>query len=154
MPTNVRRFLWLWCAAFLIGAAEIPLMPPSSMLLDLGVTQSAQMAFAVGGTAVSLATLLPFLWFAVRRRRNWARWVLLVSFIISLPLEFFDPSIWSGGQLPLTLLALASVLASVAAFYFLFTGDARTWFREQAAARAAADGTARGTQIQRRGTCR
>ncbi|HEX4159711.1 MAG TPA: hypothetical protein VHY79_14685 [Rhizomicrobium sp.] len=131
MPTNVRRFLWLWWAAFLIGAAEIPLTPPSSMLLDLGVTQSVQTALAVGGTVLSLATLLPFLWFAVRRRKNWARWVLLVSFIISLPLEFLDPSIYSGDQLPLTCMALVSALAGAAAFYFVFTGDARPWFQEQ-----------------------
>jgi Na+-translocating ferredoxin:NAD+ oxidoreductase RnfD subunit len=130
MPTNVRRFLWLWCAAFLIGAAEIPLTPPNSTLQDFGVTQPVQTALAAGGAAISLATLLPFLWFALRRRKNWARWVLLVSFIISLPLEFLDPSVYSGDQLPLTLMALVSVLAGAAAFYFLFTGDARPWFRE------------------------
>lgn len=131
MPKNIRRFLWLWWAAFLIGAAEIPLTPPNSMLLDFGLTRSAQTMLAAGATALSLATLLPFLWFAVWRRRNWARWVLLVSFIISLPLDFLDPSVWSGDQLPLTGMALLSVLAGAAAFYFLFTGDARRWFAER-----------------------
>ncbi|HTT82357.1 MAG TPA: hypothetical protein VMF67_02650 [Rhizomicrobium sp.] len=138
MPTNVRRFLWLWWAAFVIGAAEIPLTPPNSTLLNFGATRSVQTALAAGGTALSLATLLPFLWFAVRRRKNWARWVLLVSFIISLPLEFLDPSVWSGDQLPLTGMALLSVLAEAASFYFLFTGDARPWFAEQPMDRNAA----------------
>ena len=141
MPANVRRFLILWWAAFLIGAAEIPLTPPNSTLADFGVTAAAQTGFAVAGTALSLLTLLPFLWFAVWRRRNWARWVLLVSFIISLPLEFFDPSVWSGDQLLLTGMALLSTLAAGAAFWFLFTGDARPWFAEEPAGPRAARGT-------------
>jgi hypothetical protein len=131
MPKNVRRFLWLWWAAFLIGAAEIPLTPPNSTLLDFGATRSLQTAFAAGETALSLATLLPFLWFAVWRRKNWARWVLLVSFVISLPLDFLDPSVWSGDQLLLTGMALLSVLAGAVSFYLLFTGDARRWFAER-----------------------
>jgi len=144
MPINVRRFLWLWWASFLLGAAEIPLSPPSSMLVDLGVTASDQTMFAAGSTVFSLATLLPFLWFAIRRRKNWARWVLLVSFIISLPFISFDPARFAGAQLPLTVLEILSFLTGVAAFCFLYTGDARPWFKEQAGDRTAADGVSRG----------
>ena len=140
MPTNVRRFLWLWCVAFLIGSAEIPLTPPNTELQDFGITPSLQLALTAATTALSLATLLPFLWFAVRRRKNWARWVLLVSFIISMPLVFLDPAVFSGDQLPLTVLEFLSIFAEAVAFYFLFTGDARPWFSDQAVGRVAADG--------------
>jgi K+ transporter len=136
MPSNVRRFLWLWCASFLIGAAEIPLTPPVSALEDFGVTPSAQMALAAAWSLLSLATLLPFLWLAVRRRRNWARWVLLVSFIISMPLVFLDPALFAADQLPLTAIEILSILVGAVAFYLLFTGDARSWFSEQSDIRA------------------
>ncbi|HEY3638394.1 MAG TPA: hypothetical protein VGK90_09600 [Rhizomicrobium sp.] len=131
MPINVRRFLWLWWASFLIGAAEIPLTPPVSALDDLGITPSVQMSLSTVWTLLSLATLLPFLWFAVRRRKNWARWVLFVSYIISLPLVFLDPAMFSVRQLPLTAIELSSNILGAVAFYFLFTGDARQWFREE-----------------------
>jgi|SRR5580704_2508130 hypothetical protein len=138
MPTNVRRFVWLWWGSFVIALIEIPLMPPpSASELRLGVTRSGEMAIAAGLVAILLAVILPFYWLAVRRRKNWARWVLLVTFVSGNALFFVpfpspppgvDPS-WLHTPPSVIVVACLSLITEAAAFYFLFTGDARAWFR-------------------------
>lgn len=125
MPTNVRRFIWLWWGHLAIALVQIPLLPPPNP----AVTRSAQMAVMAGVFAITVAVLLPFFWLAVWRRKNWARWLLLVVFVASNPI-FLIPS-WT--QLPPLIIGMGclSLLMEAAAFYFLFTGDARGWFKVQ-----------------------
>ena len=87
MPANIRRFVWLWLGSIVIALITIPLLPPpSSSELELGVTRPLQMAAAVGVLAILVAVALSFFWLAVWRRKNWARWLLLVAFVASIPL--------------------------------------------------------------------
>lgn len=141
MPTNVRRFVWLWWFANLIGAASIPLTPPDSLLLDLGVVQSTQMELMTGVMLIGLLTMLPFLWLAAWRRRNSARWVLLFAFVTSIPFLFLEPVRWN--QVPLIGVELAANLVEAVAFYFLFTGDARVWFNRSESIARTGHGAAR-----------
>jgi hypothetical protein len=129
MPTNVRRFAWLWWASSAIALIEIPLMPPpSSSELRIGMTRSIQMGIEAGVVAILVAALLPFFWLAVWRRKNWARWLLLVAFVASMPLSFVHiPNLAPS----VIVLEWLSLLSEAAAFYFLFTGDARAWFRRE-----------------------
>jgi hypothetical protein len=131
MPKNVRRFVWLWLGSFVIALGSIPLMPPpSSLELELGITRPIQIVFVLGIVAIIFAVLLPFFWLAVWRRRNWARWVLFVSFAVTTPF-FFDPILFDRKHLPLLGIGLVSLLVEAAGFYFLFTGDAVPWFRRE-----------------------
>jgi hypothetical protein len=140
MPANIRRFVWLWLGSIVIALITIPLLPPpSSSELELGVTRPLQMAAAVGVLAILVAVALSFFWLAVWRRKNWARWLLLVAFVASIPLSFVHvpgpaPGVASSWQhLPSSVIVLEwlTFFSEAAAFYFLFTGDARAWFRRK-----------------------
>jgi hypothetical protein len=138
MPTNVRRFVWLWWGSFVIALIEIPLMPPpSASELHIGITRSVLMVTAVGVVAILLAVILPFFWLAVWRRKNWARWLLLVTFVAGNALFFVHPGppppgvdvSWLHVPPSVVVVGCLSLLTEAAAFYFLFTGDAQAWFR-------------------------
>jgi hypothetical protein len=127
-PKNVRRFALLWWAAFLLGLIGIP--PTYVDVWTRAAVERQLLIAAVGGLAF-LAILFPFFWLTVWRRRKWARWVLLLAFVVSLPVDFFVDL--SRIPYPLTNIGvgLVSGLLELAAFYFLFTGDAQPWFRLQ-----------------------
>jgi hypothetical protein len=129
MPANIRRFVWLWWGSIVIAFIAIPLLPPpSSSELELGVTRPILMSIAAGVGVTLVAVALPFFWLAVWRRKNWARWLLLVAFVASIPLSFVDVPNLAPSVIVLEWL---SMLSEAAAFYFLFTGDARAWFRRE-----------------------
>jgi hypothetical protein len=147
MPRNVRRFAWLWSASIALVLAELLLYPtPSASELRLGMTRAIQIGFIAGVAAATLAAQLPFFWLAVWRRKNWARWLLLVEFVAgtaySVVFMFWRPSPPPGVDpswlhMPLSLLVVSwfSLFTEIAAFYFLFTGDARSWFEGEIANR-------------------
>ncbi|MGH6889053.1 MAG: hypothetical protein ACREHF_07650 [Rhizomicrobium sp.] len=126
MPRNVRRFVWLWWAAILIALVGIP-----QTYVDSWTTRAVlrQLVIAAVATLAFLTILFPFFWLAIYRRRNWARWVLLLAFIASLPLSVVDDLKWVPFPLANIGVGLISELVELLAFYFLFTGDAELWFR-------------------------
>jgi hypothetical protein len=138
MPTNVRRFVWLWLGSLVLSLISVLFLPPPNpWVLDFGITRSAEMRLAADVLAITFAILFPFFWLAVWRRKNWARWVLLVAFVaangiflIPIPRAVDDPS-WLHMPPLLILFGALSFLTEAAAFYFLFTGDARAWFRSE-----------------------
>jgi peptidoglycan/LPS O-acetylase OafA/YrhL len=88
-------------------------------------------------SAIIFAILFPFFWLAVWRRKNWARWLLLVAFVaasgvylITAPRSVEDPN-WLHMPPLLILFDSLSILCGAAAFYFLFTGDSQAWFRSE-----------------------
>jgi hypothetical protein len=132
IPRNVCLFAWLWLVSNLTALPELFFLPPlPPEAVEFGVTQSVEMALNGLGIIISAAVTLPFFWLVVWRRRSWARWVLLVSFITDLPLSFADPHRFAPDHLRLTALMFVAMLVEAAAFCFLFTGDARPWFQVQ-----------------------
>lgn len=125
MPKNVRRYAWLTVVAFLIGLVGTPPVWVASWTPRPVVTQLVVLVVA---TLSFLAINLPFFWLAVWRGKNWARWVLLLLFVASVPFVFVH---WQGMLYPAAgfAVALLSTLVQALALYFLFTGDARPWFR-------------------------
>jgi hypothetical protein len=132
-PNNVRRFAWLWTASIVIAFIGVPFTPePSSPdLLKFGITRVVLMIFEVFSMTVIIALMLPFFWLAVWRGRNWARWVLFIAFAVTTPLFFVTPKVFDPENLPQTGVELVSLIVEAAAFYFLFTGDARSWFKRE-----------------------
>lgn len=141
MPKNVHRFVWLWWASIVISLVDISLFPPpSSSELHLGMTRLIQIEILAGTAAIWVAVQLPFFWLTVWRRRNWARWLLLVAFVAGSAFSFalsvvhpspppgVDPS-WLHMPPSMIVVGWFSVLTEAAAFCFLFTGDAGPWFR-------------------------
>jgi hypothetical protein len=131
MPRNVQRFAWLWGASLLMSFVAIPLLPLDSSLVSQGMTRPMLMVIAAVVIVIFTVILLPFFWLAVWRRKNWARWVLLVLFVISLPLLFLDPEAFVPDHLPSTIIGFGTTFIQIVAFFFLFTGDAKPWFRRE-----------------------
>jgi hypothetical protein len=73
-----------------------------------------------------------FIWLIARRRKNWARWVWLIIFILAIP---FAPPVLvrilrSSGPVVATFMCMQN-LAQIAALYMIFAGNARKWFKSQ-----------------------
>jgi len=109
----------------------------SSLILDaLSVafqdrTPSADMTESTIAAATVLAAglillLFYFVWLAARRRKNWPRWVLLATLVLSV-ISLFQIVDESGLQLD-TAIEVVSCALTAAGLYCSFTGDARGWF--------------------------
>ncbi|MGH7813082.1 MAG: hypothetical protein ACREQI_03665 [Candidatus Binataceae bacterium] len=86
-----------------------------------------------------LAFMVLFIWLVARRHKNWARWLLLVTFILGLPSYVLmrGPMLRSN---PLAgSLNLAQLAAQVGALFLIFTGNARSWFQNGPENRPLAD---------------
>ena len=125
MPRNVKLFAWLYAVSCVIGLVLAFLMPPPPVGSD--ISYSAEIAIMIGAAVILELIVLPFFWLAVWRRRNWARWVLFVLFVITLPMIFI-PTPHEANFLPMTKVAIGETIIQAIAFYFVFTGDARPWF--------------------------
>lgn len=132
MPRNVKLFAWIWIISALLAFPGI-LLTPQWMVERARMAHrwSGEVKLMIGAELLLLAVLLPFFQLAVWGRKNWARWVLLLAFIVSLPLLFFEPRMFREDYLPQTLYMFAGTLLEAVGFYFLFTENARPWFRLQ-----------------------
>ena len=129
MPTNVRRFEWLWWISNLIDLSSIPFSTDPE-ILNYGFSRTAQIEFALVVYAVVIAIQLPFFWLAVSRRKNRARWVLFIIFVAFTIGYLFSPSPPAGSRV-MAVMEFISWLVEAASFIFLFTGDARPWFNRK-----------------------
>jgi hypothetical protein len=89
-------------------------------------------AFAV--MYVLLCSQVALIWLASRRRKNWARWLLLAYFlvwvisgVISAGLESRSPN-WEPVAIPAQVVTLARILLEDIGLILMFTGSSRRWF--------------------------
>ena len=134
LPRNVKRFAWIWIISFLLQFPEI-LFTPSVLVERARMARhwSGEVKLMIAAVIFLFAVLLPFFQLAVWGRKNWARWVLLLAFAVPTPLLFLEPRMFREDYLPQTLYEFAVTLLEAVGFYFLFTGDARPWFRPPSA---------------------
>jgi hypothetical protein len=77
----------------------------------------------------TFATLILFIWLIARRRKNWARWLLLIITAVGTPgyvgvlrrVLHFEPI--------LGVVSIVQDVLQLIALVLIFTGDAREWFR-------------------------
>ena len=67
-----------------------------------------------------------FVWLAAQRRKNWPRWVLFASLVLSM-ISLFQ-IIGEGGLQFDSAIEIVSCALTAAGLYFSFTGDAQGWF--------------------------
>jgi hypothetical protein len=67
-----------------------------------------------------------FVWLAAQRRKNWPRWALLASLVLSL-ISLIQTVGESGMQIDSAIEVMSCALTA-AGMYFSFTGDAQGWF--------------------------
>lgn len=79
------------------------------------------------GVFVWLATAIPMIWLAARRRKNWARWILLGIFVVGtlnvIARAFLGPISPAVAGWRLMMAAMEG-----GAYVFAFTGGSVAWF--------------------------
>ena len=126
----MRRAVILLWAALVLAILESVLDPEFATLEGEG-TFHYVFWIAVGFSYALNGALIYFAW----RRRNWARIALLVLTAGGLALMLYP---WSddyfAGWTPANILsAIAFTVMDLVALYWLFTGEARDWYRRPAA---------------------
>jgi hypothetical protein len=122
-PSNVVRFEQLMYLS--LGIQEIVFLwhwHADGLVLDTGIALSAQ--------AVNIAVFVLFIWLAARRRKNWARRVLLAVWMLasigyigrSIPhyLTYGFDAIGVGSAINLYIQLIAMI--------FIFSGNSHEWF--------------------------
>jgi hypothetical protein len=131
MPRNVHRYLWLILASFAVSIVSLPWQPrdPKTQVeLGIGDIGYTELTFVFG--LLVFFVFAPFIWAAAWRRKNWARWVLLISFLVALPFMLDVPSGFYSLRPFATACTDISLVMEAMALYFLFSGDAKPWFRK------------------------
>jgi protein-S-isoprenylcysteine O-methyltransferase Ste14 len=76
--------------------------------------------------ACMILLLSYFVWLAAQRRKNWPRWALVASLVLSM-IQLLQIVGDSGMQLD-SAIEVVSCALTAAGLYFSFTGDAKGWF--------------------------
>ena len=76
--------------------------------------------------ACLILLLFYFVWLAAQRRKNWPRWALAASLVLSM-IQLADIIGNNDVQLDSAIEVLSCALTA-AGLYFSFTGDAKGWF--------------------------
>lgn len=123
MPSNVTRFEQLAYLSLGIGIVVAALQYPS-------LSGQAGAGFTLFVQAFVLGFLFLLVWLIARRRKNWARWVLLILFLVGIPAyipilsDMLLVSSLSG------ILSIVQLFTQGVALYLIFTGDAASWFKK------------------------
>jgi hypothetical protein len=97
----------------------------------LGPSASTELSI----NALNLVFFVLFIWLTARRRKNWARWILLLVFIFSTVgyikiLKLLLPYWRTHGPDAFALGLALRIPIELAAFILIFTGNARGWFEQ------------------------
>jgi hypothetical protein len=76
--------------------------------------------------ACLILLLVYFVWLAAQRRKNWPRWALVASLVLSV-ISLVQIIGESGLQVDSSI-EIVSCALTAAGLYFSFTGDAKGWF--------------------------
>jgi len=124
MPVNVARF-------------EILMSLSIAMNLMVGILDHGRFAPIIGTepivrmVAINVAGTALLTWLIARRRQGWARWVLLILFMMWLPgLVMVFPELAQDAVISPAMQVMRVILL-ILALWTIFTGDARDWFRRR-----------------------
>jgi hypothetical protein len=120
MPINVVWFERLAYASLALGLLDLALDFQNLSRLSPAIN-------LIGTLVLTLGVIALLIWLVARRRQGWARWAFLVLYLFGLPFFFMNLMQQSLLSVPISLLQV--VLHGVALF-FVFTGDAKTWFAQ------------------------
>jgi len=122
IPKNVLRFEVLLYSSLILDALSVAFQDRTP---SADMTEST-IAIATVLAAGLILLLFYFVWLAARRRKNWPRWVLLATLVLSV-ISLFQIIDDSGLQLD-SAIEVVSCALTAAGLYCSFTGDAQGWF--------------------------
>lgn len=122
VPRNVVWFEVLLYLSLMLDALSVAFQDRTP---NAGMTeQMILIATMLAGGMILL--LVYFVWLAARRRKNWPRWALAATLVLSV-ISLFQV-IGDGGVELDSGIEIVSCFLTAAGLYFSFTGDARGWF--------------------------
>jgi heme/copper-type cytochrome/quinol oxidase subunit 4 len=122
VPRNVFWFEVLLYASLMLDALSVAFQDrtPSREMTE----QMILAASVVAGAMILL--LVYFVHLAARKRKNWPRWVLLATLVLSV-IELIEVIGANGVELD-SGIEIVSCILTTAGLYLSFTGDAKGWF--------------------------
>jgi len=122
VPRNVLWFEVLLYLSLMLDALSIAVQDrtPSREMTE----QMIMAASIVAGAMILL--LVYFVHLAARKRKNWPRWVLLATLVLSV-IELIEVIGANGVELD-SGIEIVSCILTTAGLYLSFTGDAKGWF--------------------------
>jgi peptidoglycan/LPS O-acetylase OafA/YrhL len=122
IPKNVLRFEVLLYSSLILDALSVAFQDrtPSADITESTIAAATVLAAGL------IMLLFYFVWLAARRRKNWPRWVLLATLVLSV-ISLFQIIDESGLQLD-SAIEVVSCALTAAGLYCSFTGDAQGWF--------------------------
>ncbi len=122
VPKNVLWFEVLLYLSLALDALSVAFQDrtPSVQMTESMITVATVMA----GCLILL--LVYFVRLAAQRRKNWPRWALFASLVLSV--ISLVQIIGDGGLQFDSAIEIVSCALTAAGLYFSFTGDARGWF--------------------------
>jgi len=119
VPKNILRFEVLLYLSIMIDLPlSVFLHREQLTTLSAGAAASVSLVVMIG-----LAAICSLVHLAARKRKNWARWVLLCVQTLSA-----FSSLQAHGFSEFTTIDLSTTVLAFVGLYFSFTGDARGWF--------------------------
>jgi hypothetical protein len=129
LPSNVARFEQLMYLSLAIGLIN------ATLTWDHNVAQASKLGgayFVLFIQMFVISFIVLFIWLVARRYKNWARWVLLVLFVLGMPGTVGVVRQWFRLEPVVGVLNLVQILIQVIALVYVFTGNARDWFKPMA----------------------
>jgi heme/copper-type cytochrome/quinol oxidase subunit 4 len=122
VPKNVLWFEVLLYLSLTLDALSVAFQDrtPSDDMTESMITVATVMA------AVLILLLVYFVWLAAQRRKNWPRWALVVSLVLSV-ISLLQIIGDNGVELD-SAIEIVSCALTAAGLYFSSTGDAKGWF--------------------------
>jgi protein-S-isoprenylcysteine O-methyltransferase Ste14 len=122
IPSNVLWFEVLLYMSLVLDALSVAFQDRTP---GGDITESTIMIATVLAACLILL-MFYFVWLAAQRRKNWPRWVLVGSLVLSV-LSLLQ-IIGDDGLQVESAIEVVSCALTAAGLYFSFTGDAQGWF--------------------------
>jgi heme/copper-type cytochrome/quinol oxidase subunit 4 len=122
VPKNVLWFEVLLYLSLTLDALSVAFQ---DRMPSAGITEQT-IAVATVMAAGLILLLVYFVWLAAQRRKNWPRWALVASLVLSV--ISLVQIIGEGGLQLESGIEIISCALTAAGLYFSFTGDAVGWF--------------------------
>ena len=122
VPRNVLWFEVLLYLSLTLDALSVAFQDrtPSADMTESVILMANVLAAGL------ILLLFYFVWLAAQRRKNWPRWALVVSLVLSV-ISLLQIIGDNGVELD-SAIEIVSCALTAAGLYFSFTGDAKGWF--------------------------
>src|SRR6266481_790224 len=122
LPKNVLWFEVLLYLSLALDALSVAFQDrtASAEMTESMITVATVMAASL------ILLLVYFVWLAAQRRKNWPRWALVASLVLSV--ISLAQIVGESGLALDSAIEIVSCALTAAGLYFSFTGDARGWF--------------------------